>query len=191
MSRSGPIVFARMRAAEAAARDQMHDAAPRTDPAMDAPALRAWRPDDRAAALALLEETFLHTWQPQLSAAAIRRYRRDRVAEGYVDAHGAAFLIAECDGRVAGLLHASAGSVEALHVTRRHRRRGIARRLVLAAEAGMRAQGIALAGLETDTFNLESQALFLALGYREVARYPDRKWNCGLTTIRYEKPLTP
>lgn len=158
---------------------------------MSTPTLRAWRPDDREAVLALLEETFQHTWQPQLDVAAIEAYRRDRVAEHYVDVHGARFLIAECDGRVAGFVHHDAGFVEALHVTRRQRRRGIARRLMTAAEAEMRAQGIALASLETDTFNTESQALYLALGYHEVARYPDLEWNSGLTTIRYEKALTP
>jgi RimJ/RimL family protein N-acetyltransferase len=56
-------------------------------------------------------------------------------------------------------------------------------------EAAMRADGIAAASLETDTFNAASQALYLALGYRETARYPDEEWNSGLTTIRYEKPL--
>ena len=56
-------------------------------------------------------------------------------------------------------------------------------------EAQMRADGIAVASLETDTFNTGSQGLYLALGYREVARYPDEEWNSGLTTIRYEKAL--
>lgn len=188
MSRSGAIVYARIRAAEAAARDNADDAEPRTDLRMNTPALRTWRPDDRHAVLALLKETFQHTWQPQLSAAAIEAYRR--VAERYVDAQGAHFLIAECEGRIAGFVHHEAGFVQALHVTRRYRRRGIARRLMAAAEAQMRAQGLALASLETDTFNAESQALYLALGYREVARYPDLEWNSGLTTIRYEKALT-
>ncbi|WP_408949952.1 GNAT family N-acetyltransferase [Lysobacter sp. Hz 25] len=53
----------------------------------------------------------------------------------------------------------------------------------------MRADGLVTASLETDTFNTGSQALYLALGYRETARYPDEEWNSGLTTIRYEKTL--
>lgn len=151
--------------------------------------IRPARADDRAAVLALLEETFLDTWRPQLTAQAIAAYRRGGGTERFVDAHLLRFVVAELDGYLAGFAHREGGFVDALHVTASARRRGVASRLMASLEAAMRAEGVATASLETDTFNAASQALYLALGYRENARYPDEEWNSGLTTIRYEKPL--
>ncbi|MGH8082029.1 MAG: GNAT family N-acetyltransferase [Lysobacter sp.] len=154
-----------------------------------APTIRPARPDDRTAVLAILAETFEDTWRPQLTAQAIDDYHRRRVAETFVDATLAEFVIAELDGAVAGFANRDAGFVDSLHVAAAGRRRGVARALMQALETQMRADGIELASLETDTFNTGSQGLYLALGYREVARYPDEEWNSGLTTIRYEKIL--
>lgn len=151
--------------------------------------IRPARAGDRAALLAILAETFADTWRPQLTAAAIEDYRRRRVAETFVDALMPAFAVAELDGAVVGFGNRQAGFVDSLHVAAAGRRRGVARALMAELEAQMRADGIAVASLETDTFNTGSQGLYLALGYREVARYPDEEWNSGLTTIRYEKAL--
>jgi ribosomal protein S18 acetylase RimI-like enzyme len=68
--------------------------------------------------------------------------------------------------------------------------KGIARTLMAFAEDGMRAEGVALARLETDTFNTQSQGFYLALGYREADRYPDLEWHSGFTTILYVKRLS-
>lgn len=164
-------------------------ARPRAAAMSDAPLIRPARPADRAAVLALLAETFADTWRPQLTAQAVADYHARRPAERYVDAQLAQLLVAELDGEVLGFAGRSAGFVDSLHVAARGRRRGIARALMQALEAAMRGEGLALASLETDTFNTASQALYLALGYRETARYPDEEWNSGLTTIRYEKAL--
>ncbi|MEI2455208.1 GNAT family N-acetyltransferase [Lysobacter firmicutimachus] len=158
-------------------------------PTSAAPQIRPARPDDRAAVLALLAETFADTWRPQLTAQAIADYQRKRVAERYVDAQLPQLLVAELDGAVAGFAGRSGDFVDSLHVSARARRRGVARALMQALETAMRGEGRPRASLETDTFNRASQALYLALGYRETARYPDEEWNSGLTTIRYEKAL--
>lgn len=146
---------------------------------------------DEPQLLAILERTFEDTWRPQLTDAAIAAYRNNRVAERFVAEHRPAFFVAQIDDWVAGFAHRDGGFVDALHVLPQARRRGVGRLLMDAVEAAMRADGIALAALETDTFNEASQGLYLALGYVEVARYPDEEWNSGLTTILYEKSLTP
>lgn len=151
--------------------------------------IRPARVGDRAALLAILTETFADTWRPQLTTAAIDDYQRRNVAETFVDATLPEFLVAELDGIVVGFANREAGFIDSLHVAKAGRRRGVARALMAELEARMRADGIAVASLETDTFNTGSQALYLALGYREVARYPDEEWHSGLTTIRYEKTL--
>ena len=43
--------------------------------------------------------------------------------------------------------------------------------------------------LETDTFNLRSQAFYAKRGYQELDRYPDGEWNSGLTTLLLAKRL--
>lgn len=154
-----------------------------------APLIRPARRDDRTAVLALLAETFEDTWRPQLTAEAEAEYRSKRVAERYVDAQLPQLLVAELDGAVIGFAGRSGAFVDSLHVSARARRRGVARALMQALETAMRGEGLTEASLETDTFNRASQALYLALGYRESARYPDTEWNSGLTTIRYEKAL--
>jgi ribosomal protein S18 acetylase RimI-like enzyme len=79
--------------------------------------------------------------------------------------------------------------VNALHVRPSHARMGIGSKLMDKAEAEITSAGFALAELETDTFNSQSQAFYAARGYREVDRYPDEEWNSGLTTVRFEKVL--
>jgi ribosomal protein S18 acetylase RimI-like enzyme len=59
------------------------------------------------------------------------------------------------------------------------------------AEAGMAVAGFAVARLETDTFNENSQAFYRARGYREAGRYPDEMWDSGLTTVLLVKALEP
>jgi ribosomal protein S18 acetylase RimI-like enzyme len=145
--------------------------------------------EDRPALLALLAETFEDTWRPQLTAQAIADYHDRQVAERFVAEQWPRFVVAEINDAVLGFANRDGGFVDTLHVAARGRRRGIARALMDALETAMRAEGLSVASLETDTFNVGSQGLYLALGYCEVARYPDEEWNSGLTTIRYEKAL--
>ena len=79
--------------------------------------------------------------------------------------------------------------VNALHVPTRHVRTGIGARLMDLAEAEIAKAGFVSARLETDTFNLRSQAFYRARGYVEVERYPDLEWNSGLTTLLLVKAL--
>lgn len=57
------------------------------------------------------------------------------------------------------------------------------------AEAEIAGAGFASARLETDSFNLGAQAFYVARGYVEAGRYPDKEWNSGLTTLLLEKRL--
>jgi ribosomal protein S18 acetylase RimI-like enzyme len=151
--------------------------------------IRPWRLDDFDAVKAILDDTFASTWLPQLSPEALRTYRESGEPVGYIDEMGPAFFVAEIEGEVVGMVHWEHDFVHALHVPAVQQRRGIARALMAFAEDGMRASGVALARLETDTFNTQSQGFYLALGYREADRYPDLEWHSGFTTILYVKPL--
>lgn len=120
--------------------------------------VRPARAEDAAALVAVLRDTFERTWRPHLTVAAAEAYVGEDRAAAYVAQEGHAFWVAERGGAVAGLVHWRGDFVHALHVRGDHTRRGVGARLMERAEAAMRADGVGLVRLETDTFNLASQA---------------------------------
>lgn len=144
---------------------------------------------DHAALIEILRETFAETWAPQMSSEAIERYDIDTRSARYVETSAAAFVVAEVEGRLAGFIHWAGDFVHALHVSAMARRRGVGRALMEQAEREIRQAGLGRVRLETDTFNGPSQALYRALGYREIDRYPDIEYDPGITTVLLEKLL--
>ncbi|MBI5940958.1 MAG: GNAT family N-acetyltransferase [Caulobacterales bacterium] len=151
--------------------------------------IRQARPDDAGALKAILHDTFESTWRPQLTTEAARAFEGEDRPAAYVGERGLLFLVAEVGGEVVGFVDWDGDFVNALHVLSGHARTGVGGRLMDHAEARIAEAGFATARLETDTFNLRSQAFYAARGYREVDRYPDEEWNSGLTTILLVKPL--
>ena len=147
------------------------------------------RPDDAGALRAILRDTFESTWLPELTPEAAEAYRGEDRPAAYVGERGLLFLVAETGGAVVGLVDWDGDFVNALHVLASHARSGVGSRLMDHAEAAMAAAGHARARLETDTFNIRSQAFYAKRGYREAGRYPDEEWNSGLTTLLLVKPL--
>ena len=151
--------------------------------------IRPAQPDNRAALIAILHNTFERTWLPQLTAAAAEAYRQgDRPAE-YVDARGLEFHLATRGGVVAGFVHWEGDFVHALHVHSDQARTGVGTQLMDLAEREIARAGHPAARLETDTFNTGSRAFYAARGFREIDQYPDLEWNSGLTTVLLEKVL--
>jgi ribosomal protein S18 acetylase RimI-like enzyme len=151
--------------------------------------VRRARPADAAALMAILRDTFESTWRPNISPAAAQAVLTEDRPAVYVAEHGLDFWVAEQDGEVVGLVHWEGDFVNALHVRAANARRGVGARLMDRAEAAIAASGFAATRLETDTFNVASQAFYAARGYREAGRYPDEEWNSGLTTLLLVKPL--
>jgi len=151
--------------------------------------VRPARPDDAPALRAILYDTFESTWRPQISDAAARVFRDEDRPAAYIAERGAMFWVAERAGEVVGFVDWDGGFVNALHVHSSAARTGVGSRLMDKAEAEIARAGCAAARLETDTFNARSRAFYLARGYREAERYPDREWNSGLTTLLLVKPL--
>lgn len=151
--------------------------------------IRQAGPEDADALKAILRDTFESTWLPQLTPEAAAAYRGEDRPAAYVAERGLLFVVAEVDGAVVGLVDWNGDFVNALHVRSDHARSGVGGRLMDHAEAAMATAGNAQARLETDTFNLRSQAFYAKRGYREAGRYPDEEWNSGLTTLLLVKPL--
>ena len=151
--------------------------------------MRRALPTDAAALRAILHDTFESTWRPNVTPAAAQAFLDEDRPSAYVAERGLDFWVAESDGEVVGLVHWQDDFVHALHVRSSHARRGVGARLMDRAEAEIAKSGFAAARLETDTFNLRSQAFYAARGYHEADRYPDQEWNSGLITILLVKPL--
>ncbi len=153
-------------------------------------AIRPFRTADAPALVAILRETFHDTWAPQMAAERVAGHGIADKSAGYVRDKGAAFLVAEVEGVVAGFVHCEGGFVHALHITAAARRHGVGRALMAAAEEAARRVGETRLRLETDTFNVASQALYASLGYVEIDRYPDVEYDPErIMTVLLEKQL--
>ena len=151
--------------------------------------IRQARPGDASALMAILRDTFESTWRPQLTAEAARAFVSEDRPAAYVGERGLLFRVAEVGGEVVGFVDRDGDFVNALHVRSSHARTGVAGRLMDRAEAEIEEADFPTVRLETDTFNLRSQAFYAARGYREAGRYPDEEWNSGLTTVLLVKAL--
>jgi ribosomal protein S18 acetylase RimI-like enzyme len=151
--------------------------------------VRAARASDILVLKQILRDTFEGTWLPHIAKASAQRYVESDLGGRYVDECWREFSVAAIDGDVAALIHWRGDFIEALHVKASHQGQGLGRRLLAHAEQAIGAAGLPQARLETDTFNLRSQALYKAVGYVEKDRYPDDEWDSGFTTVLFEKRL--
>lgn len=152
--------------------------------------IRQARPDDADACKAILRDTFKSTWLPELTAEAAHAFASEDRPAAYVGERGLLFLVAEVGGEVVGFIDWDGDFVNALHVRSSHARIGVGGRRMDRAEAAIAEAGFPTARLETDTFNLRSQAFYAARGYLEADRYPDEEWNSDLTTLLLVKALS-
>jgi GNAT superfamily N-acetyltransferase len=138
----------------------------------------------------VLHATYLQTWQPQLSAAARMRFESAGGMRPYVEQYLLEFHVAmDADHGLVGMVHWRADLVWALHVRPSLERNGAGHALLARAEAGMLESNVAVARVETDTFNTRSRGFYARHGYVEVAQCPDTEWDSGFTTVLLAKPL--
>lgn len=87
------------------------------------------------------------------------------------------WLVAVEDGQVIGYVGSQAvldaADIMNVAIAPEHRRKGIARLLLLQLEEEMRQKDVASLTLEVRASNLPAQALYEELGYREVGRRPN------------------
>ncbi len=137
----------------------------------------------------ILHDTFASTWLPQVTAQAAARFRNEDRPAAYVADRGMLFRVAVREGKVVGFVDREGDFINALHVHSRHARTGVGAALMDHAEAEIAAAGHPSVRLETDTFNIRSQAFYAARGFVEADRYPDEEWESGLTTLLLVKPF--
>ena len=151
--------------------------------------LRPSRRADLPALQAILHDTFQSTWRPQITPAAAQAFLTEDRPAAYVGERGLLFQVAERAGEVVGFVDWEGDFINALHVRTAQARTGVGAALMDLAEAAIARAGHPAVRLETDTFNLRSQAFYAARGYVEAGRYPDTEWNSGLVTLLLVKRL--
>lgn len=127
--------------------------------------VRAFREADRPALIRLWHEVFAD--DPPRSAP-------QRMIDGALQVRPETLLVAELDDAVVGAVIAGFDGVRGwiyhLAVAGGHRRRGVATRLMRAAEAALRALGCAKINLQVRAANSEAVAFYRKLGYRVEER---------------------
>ena len=151
--------------------------------------LRPSRRADLPALQAILHDTFQSTWRPQITPAAAQAFLTEDRPAANVGERGLLFQVAERAGEVVGFVDWEVDFINALHVRAAHARTGVGAALMDLAEAAIARAGHPAVRLETDTFNVRSQAFYAARGYVEADRYPDTEWNSGLVTLLLVKTL--
>jgi putative acetyltransferase len=161
--------------------------------------VRRYRSEDRDAVIGLFRDFMRELTPPRLEAefaayieTAIRE-ELSRVEDYY--ARGA-FWVAE-DDRIVGMVGVepqgkAVAELRRMAVDRQHRRKGIGRRLLAAAEAYCRASGYRKIVLSTSELQVAARRLYEASGYRvvreEIATARSHKTvGAGLTRYHYEK----
>ena len=162
--------------------------------------VRAYRPADRAAVIELFR-AFMQELTPPPREAEFRAYIERAIREelGRIeDYYGDTFWVAEDDG-VIGMVgierHAQdTAEVRRMAVARAHRRKGIGRALLAAAEAFCRKAGYRKLLLSTSELQSAARRLYESAGYRLVREERDapashKSAGAGLTRYHYEKML--
>lgn len=91
------------------------------------------------------------------------------------------FVMARLDGEAVGCgalkrLEPGVGEIKRVWVSRKARGRGVARALMARLEAVARAAGLNVVRLDTNRVLTEARAMYLGMGYREIAPYNDNSF---------------
>ncbi len=145
---------------------------PAVEPA--GPAAIAREPVDGPDARTLLA-AYAHELQVRWDAPAVDDPTPGPPHDGLTPPTGL-FLLARVDGAPAGcvglrILGADTGEIKRMFVAPAHRGRGLARRLLTAVEDAARVEGLSRLRLDTMAQLVEARALYVASGYRDIARY--------------------
>lgn len=162
--------------------------------------VRAYRPADRAAVIDLFR-AFMQELTPPSLEAEFRAYVERAISEelGRIgDYYGEAFWVAEDDGVIGmvGIERHSQDTAELrrMAVARAHRRKGIGRALLAAAEAFCRQAGYRKVMLSTSELQSPARRLYESSGYGPAREERDapashKSAGAGLTRYHYEKRL--
>lgn len=150
------------------------------------PRFRPMLPADLDRVVVINDQSYLHPWSPELIRRELQ-HQWSTVLLAVEDGPGGEAVL----GFVVFWLVHDEVHVLNVAVAVEHRRRGVARALMLEAAARGRARGARLVTLEVRRSNAPAIALYRGLGYRDVAVRPKYYAEEGEDAIVMELPLGP
>ena len=132
----------------------------------NAPILRPYRSDDRAAVVRLWNDAWHDGHGPVLPAAVIAERSRESfdLRLGPLEA---GTLVAELDGNVVGFAAIEGGEIDQLYVAAEARGTGLAAALLTAAEAELVRRGIRDAAIQCSAGNDRAHRFYARAGWRD------------------------
>lgn len=138
--------------------------------------LRSATLEDVPLLVTLLRRSWLATFAADLPFEAVQLFASQDPAHAYAKGMWPAFIVAEVDGRVAGMSHVVDDVIAAIHVEPSMKRRGVGTALMDAAEACILGR-FNVARLEVLAFNSGARAFYANRGWREARQF--RTTECG------------
>ncbi|HEV3467802.1 MAG TPA: N-acetyltransferase [Pyrinomonadaceae bacterium] len=150
----------------------------------------AWRYDVRPLTVAQLDECWRLDQRCFIDGEA---YSRETFEYLLTSTESVSYRAVTPDGAMVGFIVGivepdATGHITTLGVAPEHRRRQIARRMLLKVEDGFRRRGVRIARLEVRSVNLAAQDLYRKLGYAVTQRLP-RYYSNGGDGLLMVKPL--
>jgi len=170
----------RSRLFSSGADEEVGDAPGEARPA-GAPAAEAWRYDIRPLTVAQLDECWRLDQRCFIDGEA---YSRETFEYLLTSPESVSYRAVTPEGTMVGFIVGivepdATGHVTTLGVAPEHRRRQIARRMLLKVEDGFRRRGVRIARLEVRSVNTGAQDLYRKLGYAVTQRLPRYYSNGG------------
>lgn len=133
--------------------------------------IRAATMTDLAPLITLLRRSWLVKFapEPELPFEVVQAFAMQDPAHRCAETMWTNFIVADADGRVAGMCHVAGNLIAAIHVDPAPKRRGIGARLMDAAEARI-FKDFERARLEVLAFNQGAQAFYRERGWRDHRR---------------------
>ena len=143
---------------------------------------------DIPALQAILRNSWLTVWAPELKFETVQRFAASDPAGAYARDSWRKFTVAENDGGLLGLFHVGENHLYALHLDPKHKRRGIGTAMMDEIERRIAAHH-PFATLEVRAFNTAAIAFYAQRGWTRQRSYMSAE--CGEPVLTYEmtKPL--
>ncbi len=150
--------------------------------------IRSAHESDIPSLTTLLRNSWLTAWAPELQFATVQRFVATDPAGGYARDKWREFIVADDDGALLGMYHIEGDHLHAIHLSAKHKRRGIGTLLMDDVERRIAATHRE-ASLEVLAFNTAAIAFYEQRGWQRRRVYQGDECGEAVETIEMVKAL--